>query len=132
MIATGRAHRWNGTRVATVVTHELSGRLVIGQRDIAILAPRCPATRWACQHLSEPTPVLEENDLLASIESLTHGCKQLGRERSAHHLAVTEILDVDKFYAWQLHTLEALRERDESVFARESIVVGLNTGRGGA
>ena len=34
MIATGRTHRWNGTRVATVVTHELSGRLVIGQRDI--------------------------------------------------------------------------------------------------
>ena len=69
-VGTGLRH---SVGIAAIVAAELAGRLVIGQRHIAMFAMRHPPTHLTLHHRSETAAVLEQYHLLALLERLSDG-----------------------------------------------------------
>ena len=101
---------------------------MIGEADVAVVAPWHPTALPAFHHRGKATPVLEQNHLFALFESLPHRAQQLGRERPVHHLPSLQVLDIDHLYLRQLYILIAGGQTHESVFARHSIIVAFHRG----
>ena len=129
--ATGADHR-HRLGVAAIVAGKHVEALVIGEAHVAVLAVGHPAADLALDHRRKATAVLEEDSLLALAQRLAYGTEQLRRERTTHHFAVTQVLDVDDMDVGQLYTLIALHELHISVFSRLGVVVAFHAWRGTA
>ena len=105
---------------------------MMGERHVAMVAARHPATLPALYHGHVAPAVLEDDGLLAAFERLAHSGQQEGREGAVHHLASLQVLGIYDLNLGQFYSLIALLQFHQPVLARPGIVIGLHAGCGGA
>ena len=86
---------------------ELLDVLMECERHITIRAMRYPAALAAFYHRCKAAAVLEKNHLFTGGQSLLYASQKQGRERSLHHLALLQVLDIHYLNFRQLNVLIA-------------------------
>jgi hypothetical protein len=104
--------------------------LVIGKGYVAVGTTRHPTTLVTFYYGRKASPVLEENDLLTIMQSLSYCHSKVRRQYSSHNLTMAEILYVYHVYLWQFDILVSLCKCDVAVFLLKSVVICLCTWRG--
>ena len=114
--------------MAAIVAHEGLLTLVVGEGDVAVGAAWHPSALLALYEVGEASPVLEEDDLFASLEGLAHDLYEARRERAFHLPLALGLLDVYHFYCGQLHVAVAMGELDIGIEAFVGEVVDFEAG----
>ncbi len=96
------------------------------ERYIAVLTLWNPSTHLALYHRSKATPILKEDGLLPILQGLTNCSQELRRERTTHHLAMLQILDVYHMNFGQLNVLIACFQFHKSILALLGIIIALH------
>ena len=97
--------------------------MMLGETNIAMGATRSPATRLTLYLRSITATILEKNDLLTVVQSITHSLKERRGESTFHLLAMALLPDVDNTNKRQLNLTETFGKGNKTILARLGIVI---------
>ena len=102
---------------------------MIRQAHITVLAFRHPAAGMALYHRSETATVLEQDNLLLTLQCLFYLLDQCRRERPLHPLLMRQFLDVNPFYMRKPDIFISFFQLHQAIFTGSGIKIGFHTGR---
>ena len=129
-LATCRANVGQSDGISAVVARESANVLVIGERNVAILAFRHPSALFALHHRRIAATILKENYLPPVVEGVAALAHEFGGEHAVHFLLAASLFGVDNFHHGQLQPFVAGEQRHKPKAAASGFVICFDRWRG--